>query len=248
MTIAAGDRLLRAVPVTDATPTDALTASVSVATTDGQAVSSSPATVETGPDGTTRALIDQTLTRSGTFTLTLAVCRADACTRVSFAVKVPEPNARPAAEVTLTSSDATPQPTSTLTATPTTSDPEHDPVTLAYAWTRNGVAIAGQAGAQLALTGIAQPGDIIAVTVTPADAGGAGHAASADLLVHEKIVPPPPPTITATAKKADGTAYPAGTWSTKPVTVTFTCTAGSTARGAVSGAADRRATTPQRPA
>lgn len=226
-TVTAGDRLQRPVDVTDATPNDDLTASVAVNTTEGQLVSSSPATVETGPDGTTRALIDQPFLRGGSYVVTLTVCRDEACTSATIDVDVPLPNARPAVEVTLHSDDARAFPTSTLTAVPAGSDPENDAVSFTYAWARNGVPITGQQSATLALDGIASADDIITVTVTPADAGGAGHAASADVLVEAEPVPPAPPTISVVATKADGSVYQEGTWSRSPVTVTFTCTAAS---------------------
>ena len=226
VTIAAGERLLRAVPVTEGAQNGrAHGIRHRHDRADGDVVATSPAAVETGPDGTTtNALIDQTFTRPGHFTVTLAVCRGDACTRTSFAVDVPAPNAPPAVDVSLSPSDSPAQPTSTVLAIATPSDPENDPVTLAYAWTRNGVTIPGQTAATLALDGIAQPGDVIAVTVTPSDARGAGHAASANLLVHATPTPPPLPTITAVATVGGGAAYAEGTWSTSPVTVRFTCT------------------------
>ena len=144
VTIAVGERLLRAVPVTDGGAAAGVTASVQVTAADGGVVTA-PATVETGSDGTTtRALIDHAFTRSGSFAVTLTVCRATACTRTSFAVDVPAPNAPPAAVVTLSPTDTPAQPTSTILAIATPTDPDNDPVTLAYAWTRNGVTIADQ--------------------------------------------------------------------------------------------------------
>ena len=97
-------------------------------TADDGGVVTSPATVETGPDGTTTsALIDQTLTRPGHFTVTLAVCRGDACTRTSFAVDVPALNAPPAVDVSLSSSDVPAQPTSTVLAIATPVRPGERP-------------------------------------------------------------------------------------------------------------------------
>jgi hypothetical protein len=91
------------------------------------------------------------------------------------------------------------------------------------------VPIPDQIDKSLDLDGIAQPGDVIAVTVTPADAGGAGHAASAELLIHDEIVAAPPPTIIARAEKSAGMPYEEGTWSLSAVTVTFECTFGAPA-------------------
>ncbi|MFH8251317.1 hypothetical protein ACH3VR_13175 [Microbacterium sp. B2969] len=225
-TVPLGQRLLRGVEVTDAVAGERLTATTTVMDAAGRPVASAPATVEAGSDGTTRALVDQPITSPGSFTVTLSVCRGGACTTRSFAVKTPAVNEAPAATVALTSDTNPTEPTSVLTAHATGTDPDGDPVAVAYAWMRNGIAIPGQAAAALDLDGIAQTGDVIRVTVTPNDGKTDGHAASDEVVVGDEVVPPAAPTITATATTSGG-AYADGAWSTSAVTVAFACTSGA---------------------
>ncbi|TDN91366.1 PD40 domain-containing protein [Microbacterium sp. BK668] len=232
--IGAGDRILRAVAVTDARPGERLTASTTVTDAAGTIVSLAPAAVETGPDGTTQALVDQPApfsgsgsgSNSGSVTVTLEVCRGGACASSSFKATTPALNAAPTATVSLDADSSPVEPTGLLTASGTAADPDGDPVSVSYAWSRNGVPIAGQAGSTLALTGIAATGDVIRVTATPHDGTTGGHASSAEVLVGESVVPPPGPQITAAAITADG-VYAEGGWSRTAVTVSFACTSGA---------------------
>ncbi|GAA1975355.1 hypothetical protein [Microbacterium pumilum] len=221
--VAAGASLRREVEVTDAAAGERLTGRVTATAVGSSAASAtSVAAVVTGPDGATRAMIDQVFTTPGEYAVTLTICRADACTSAEFPVEVPLPNAAPSASVAL-SSDADPvTPTSVLTADAEGTDPDGDPVALSYAWTRNGAPV-GDDSATLALDGIASPGDVIGVTATPNDGKTAGHAASASIQVP---IPPAPPVITATATNAAG-AYVADTWSRSAVDIRFTCTSGA---------------------
>ncbi|MFD4958315.1 hypothetical protein [Microbacterium sp. NPDC058389] len=227
-TVAVGDRLLRTVDVTDAVAGESLSAKVQVvdgggteSTGDDEVIATSEAVVQTGPDGSTRVLIDQPVTQYGTYTVVLTACRSRACSSVSFALTTPPPNTAPIAQVTVTADTDPTLATSILTAEVTLTDADEDAVTPTYAWTRNGVAIPGQAGATLALADIgAQPGDVIEVTATPDDGKTKGHAASASMLVEERT---PEPTIAVTATGADGGAYLEGSWSRTAVTVTFAC-------------------------
>ncbi|GEM_PF-6722984 len=227
-TAAVGDRLLRAVEVTDAAPGERLSAKAEIVadggtegTGDDEVIASSDAVVQTGPDGSTRVLIDQPVTQYGSYTVVLTVCRGRACSSVSFALTTPPPNTAPIAHVTLASDTDPTLATSILTAEATLTDADKDAVTPRYAWTRNGVAIPGHADATLALAEIgAQPGDVIEVTATPDDGKTQGHAASASVLVAERT---PEPTITVTATGADGGAYVEGSWSRTAITVTFAC-------------------------
>ncbi len=75
------------------------------------------------------------------------------------------------------------------------------------------------------------------MTVDPSDARGAGHAASAEMLVHAKSIAAAAPDDHRGRDDGGGAAYTEGTWSTTPVTVTFTCTH-------VRAAGDARAPTP----
>ncbi|QIG39261.1 hypothetical protein G5T42_06975 [Microbacterium sp. 4R-513] len=221
-----GERLLRSVPITDAVDGERLTASTKVTDAAGDVVSSSSSTVEYGDDGTARALIDQPVTTPGSFTVTLRVCRGDACTSASFGVQTSPLNEAPTATVLL-QSDANPvEPTSILTASARATDPDGDPVSAVFTWWRNGVQIPDRSESTLDLDGIAQTGDVVRVTVTPDDGKTQGHAASAEVLVGQAVVAPPGPQITAAATTISG-PYTGGEWSQAAVTVTFECTSGT---------------------
>lgn len=60
-----------------------------------------------------------------------------------------------------------------LIATPVATDPESDPITLAYAWKVNNVTVNGATTDHLASSKFVR-GDTVTVTVTPSDAGGMG--------------------------------------------------------------------------
>jgi hypothetical protein len=68
-----------------------------------------------------------------------------------------------------------------LTATVTGHDPDGDPVTYSYQWTRNGTAISGATGStlNLATAGNGDKGDVIGVNVTPNDGTVNGAVANA---------------------------------------------------------------------
>jgi fibronectin type 3 domain-containing protein len=123
----------------------------------------------------------------------------------------------------------------TLTATVTAHDPNGDPITLAYQWTRNGVDIAGATAStlNLATAGNGNKGDSIAVRVTASD----GTLTSAPRTSSAVTVQNSPPTatvtlsthnpstnavLTATASKADADA--------DTVTLTFVWTVNGTVR------------------
>ena len=217
--IAVGESLRRTVEVVGDATDDQLTGRVTVAS-GGAQVASSTATIQTGDDGKARATIVQPFTSPGDYTVALEVCRDTACTRAEFAVHVPQPNSAPTASVTLSSNTTSVGPTSVLTAEATGSDPDDDPVTLAYEWTRNGAPLPGEDAATLTLLPLeAAPGDVFRVTVTPSDPQTAGHAAFAEATV---ATPLPAPQIAAEATNAEG-PYGEGEWSTTPVTVSFIC-------------------------
>lgn len=221
-TLRVGDRLLRDVAVEGVGVDDRLTGSYTLTTPDGVVAASGVATV--GPDdtGATRARIDAVVTTPGAYTATITVCRSGACSDATFALTVKPDNQAPGATATLTSNTAEVRKASVLTAHAEGTDPDGDAVTLAYRWLRNGQPIDGETGAVLDLAGIAQPGDVITVEVTPSDGQLTGGAARAWVTVLADPLPPAGPTITATAK-ANGVAYTPGAWSRYPVTVTFTC-------------------------
>jgi hypothetical protein len=93
-------------------------------------------------------------------------------------------NTPPTASVVLTPSKPTPG--RVIKATVTASDPDGDPITLTYVWKLNGVV-------QRTVTKSAKkdnydeddkkPGDVVSVTVTPADAAAAGAPATASVKV-----------------------------------------------------------------
>ncbi|GAA5196265.1 hypothetical protein [Microbacterium jejuense] len=217
-TVDAGDRLARTVEVTDAAPGEDLTATVHVL--DGKrSVASGPAAVEQR-DGSTRVRVDELFTTPGSYTVEVSVCRSTSCTTATFAVKVVDANQAPAAAVSLEPGGAV-FPTSVLTATGLGTDPDGDPVSMSYRWTRNGTPVGADA-TSLALDGVAQVGDVITVTVMPNDGRTDGHAASVSVVVQ---APSTAPAIVASATSAGG-AYTEGAWSTSAVTVTFQCTSG----------------------
>ena len=65
VTIPLGERLQRAVEITDGIPGERLAASTTVTDAAGNAVSSAPATIQTGTDGTMRGAIDQPIVSAG---------------------------------------------------------------------------------------------------------------------------------------------------------------------------------------
>ena len=87
----------------------------------------------------------------------------------------------PVATVTLT--PLQPTATQTLVATATTFDADNDPVTLTYVWTDNGTVVQSDTITSLtdalSLSGIAQTGDLIVVTVTPSDGTVSGTPVAA---------------------------------------------------------------------
>lgn len=216
-----GQRVLRTIDVEigpDAKPTG----TYRVLTPGGQTMSTGRIPVVDGADGKTRAMADLVAPTPGAYEVEVEVCANEACARTRFALTVNAVNAPPAAKVDLLSSDDPVVPSSTLTAVATGSDPDDDDVALAYRWTQNGLPLS-ETGTSLALDGIARPGDLFEVVVTPADATGPGNVASARVIVAEPPPLPLSPTITATATTAHG-EYPQGTWSRKAVTVRFACT------------------------
>ncbi len=90
-------------------------------------------------------------------------------------------NAPPVPTVTLSSTS--PGTNDVLTATASASDADGDPVTLAYAWLRNGVVIPGATTSSLDLTTHGDQGDVIEVRVTASDDHGGVRVAAASALV-----------------------------------------------------------------
>ena len=84
----------------------------------------------------------------------------------------------------------------------------------------------GQSASTLDLAGIAEPGDIIRVTVLPSDGTTPGHAASDEVVVGREVVLPSAPTITATATTSRRRVH-RGRVEHLAVTVAFACTAGA---------------------
>ncbi|MEU1971523.1 hypothetical protein ABZ477_07695 [Microbacterium sp. NPDC019599] len=228
VTVDAGTRVARALDLSGVQAGDQPTATVRVSTPDGEIVSTGPAAVVTGDDGATRIVTDPLFTTPGTFVVDVSACIGTVCDAASFGVTVRLGNRAPSTTAHLSSDHDPVDPTATLTASATGVDPDDDPdgqdngnVGFSYVWTRNGVPLSnpGSDPRVLSLAGIAQPGDEIAVQVTPYDSQGqAGHIATASVFV---TIPPPAPAITAST----GT-YVSGTWSRSPVTVTFECTSG----------------------
>ena len=210
-TLALGDRLVRSIVIDDATvlgrieslsaaasggsAAAGLAASFTITDTRirGDVVASGPALVTTVPDGIARATVDHVVNHSGSFLVKVEVCRALSCSSTSFPLEVGPPSTAPTASVELSSDLAGTWPTATLTANAKGTDAEGDAVTFAYTWTRNGVPIDDHPDATLGLAGIAQPGDVIGVTVVPSDAHGVGHPASASAVVTAQPVPPAAP-------------------------------------------------------
>ncbi|WP_127473414.1 hypothetical protein [Microbacterium sulfonylureivorans] len=223
-----GERLVQPFAVGEVTAGERLTASFAISSAAGGApVASGPMAVETGADGATRAVLDHVAAVAGTFTVDVAVCRGGACDRSSFPLTVAVSNTAPSASVELSADTAEVWPSSTLTATAAGADPDQDPVSLTYRWYVNGGALP-ESGSTLALSRWVSPGDLVEVTVTPNDGRTDGHVAHAEVLVLTEPRPPVGPGIVATAHTPAGD-YVEGDWSTAPVTVTFTCSAGDEA-------------------
>ena len=217
VTVEAGSRVARSVELTDALAGEDLTATVSIKN-GKQVVAAGPAVIEQGGEQP-HARIDELFATPGRFVLELSVCRTTSCTTASFAVTVVDANLAPAATVSLAPSGSAVFPTSLLTATALGTDPDDDPVSMSYRWTRNGTPVGADA-TTLALDGLAQVGDVITVTAMPNDGKTDGHASSATVVVK---APSDAPSIVASATSAGG-AYAEGTWSASAVTVTFRCT------------------------
>lgn len=222
-TVTAGGRLLRTVAVEDAVAGERLAATFTISTPDS-VVGAGAAVVETGSDGITRVTLDRVMETPGTYTVTVSVCRGDACTDASFGVQVLVANSAPSATVELSSNTTVVWPSSTLTATGAATDPDDDATTLTYRWDVNGggIPVSGQ---EFDVSRWAVPGDVITVTVTPNDGSLDGHVARAEVVVQPQPEPPAAPAIALTARTA-GADYAAGTWSTTAVTIAFECTSG----------------------
>ena len=241
--LVAGSRLQRSVEITDAAPGDDLTARLEVSLAEeeaapvaraavgdeeeprrGPVVASAVVPVQFAADGSARAVVDQLFDTPGDYVTKLAVCRGDECTNASLEVTVDAANTAPVATVSL-SGNANPIDTETvLTASATATDADGDAVQVQYVWTRDGIVLPGANAETLNLSGLAEEGDVIAVTAQPFDGTVVGNTATAEVLVHKAVIPPALPTIVATATTAGG-AYIEGEWSTDAVTVTFACTA-----------------------
>lgn len=130
----------------------------------------------------TNALVDLQPSTGQTGTANITVRATDpygASVDASFKVTVNEQ--KPTATVSL--SPSSPLSTDSLTATATASDPDHDPVTLTYVWQINGQTVKTTSSTAsltdtLDLTGQANPGNTVKVTVTPNDGAVDGTAVS----------------------------------------------------------------------
>jgi fibronectin type 3 domain-containing protein len=124
-------------------------------------------------------------------------------------------------------SPSSPTTAQTLTASVTASDPDGDPLTYTYQWTKNGPDIPGATDStlNLATAGNGDRGDLIRVRVTASDGVHASSPTTSDPVTVVNAPPtatvslsPTSPTtnqiLTATATKADGDG--------DPVTLTFT--------------------------
>jgi hypothetical protein len=230
VTLLVGERLLRVVDVE--VPDDLAVGELLTGTWTMTRPGSTNEIVRTGDlvvardaSGNLRATLDHAVTTPGVFDVRLQVCRSGRCSESAvFGLTVEALNNPPSVSVVITSDTEEITPTSVLTAVALPSDPDDDPVTLNYAWSRNGLPIVGATGTTLDLNGLAGPGDSFTVTVTPHDGKTAGHDGVAIVALGEPAsTPPPGPTITASAV-AGGKPYVQGEWSRVPVTVTFSCT------------------------
>ncbi len=87
-TVAVGERLFRAVEVTDAKPGDRLTARYVITDKTGTADRSGTATVQVGADEKARVVLDQVFDTSGGFAARMEVCRGTACASTTFDLTV----------------------------------------------------------------------------------------------------------------------------------------------------------------
>jgi peptidyl-prolyl cis-trans isomerase A (cyclophilin A) len=118
--------------------------------------------------------------QTGTAMITIrATDRYGASVDTTFKVTVTEQ----APTATVSFSPTSPLATDTLTATATGSDPDGDPVTLAYSWQINGQTVLSANTAVLDLNGLVKVGDTVTVTVTPNDGHIDGTPASSTATV-----------------------------------------------------------------
>ncbi|GEJ57761.1 FG-GAP-like repeat-containing protein [Anaeromyxobacter diazotrophicus] len=92
--------------------------------------------------------------------------------------------------VSVTISPAAPLDTDDLIAVVTAHDPDGDPVTLSYAWERNGVAIPDQTGATLPAAST-RPGDYVTVQVTASDGASTAFATASVYIPGSSFNRPP---------------------------------------------------------
>ncbi|MCH6231664.1 hypothetical protein MK786_13010 [Microbacterium sp. CFH 31415] len=221
LTVNAGDRVVRSIPITEAAPGAVVTGSYLLLDAGGRELAAGPVTVATAADGAMHAVVDLIADTPGTFQVSVTACSGgqDCGEPAGFALTVQSRNSAPTASVSLDREGITPG--SLLTAEAAGADPDGgDVVTLSYRWLRNGVLLDGAEVAMLSLDGVTRPGDVIRVEVVPNDGETDGHAASAEIVVGDELALP---TIAAWATSA-GDIYDDGSWASDDVVVSFTCT------------------------
>ncbi|MET0448300.1 MAG: hypothetical protein ABW004_07830 [Aeromicrobium sp.] len=100
--VTVGDRLLRTVEVTDASPNDRLTATYALSDKTGTSHRGGPAAVKVGADGKTRVVLDEVFATTGGYTAVIEVCRGTACATTSFDLDVVPVTALPTITTTAT--------------------------------------------------------------------------------------------------------------------------------------------------
>lgn len=226
LTVTAGGFAQTSIEVTDASPLEPLTGTLTLRSADGRALLQSPVVVETGADGRTRALVSQKLDTPGSYTLDVSVCRSGSCTLLEIPVSVLTENTPPTASVEITSSNEVISPSSVLTAIATGADVDGDDVHFTYDWWRNGILFREFSSPTLDLADPAEPaepGDVYEVRATPTDGKSAGGYAAASVTVATVFAPA---RLTQQATVEDGSGYVEGEWSRSIVTVEYTCESG----------------------
>jgi hypothetical protein len=158
------------------------------------------ATARNDQIGVTVTVSDNTLTATATASITIG---------------------NPAPQLTLTLTPPNPDTTVDLVAVPTVYEPDNDPVTLTYQWSRNGTVIAGRTTATLPASETSR-GQTFSVRVTASDGASTVQATASATIVDAParvtVLSPPttvaygaPVTFTATVSDADGDSVgPAG--------------------------------------
>ena len=142
--------------------------------------------------GQTAAILPAGFVWPGDYVMVLvAASDGTSVTRTTASVAIPGWSYNQPPVVSVTLSPAAPRSTDDITAHVDARDPDGDPLTISYAWKRNGAVIPGQTAAILA-AGSAATGDVITVVATASD-GRTSTSSTASVTIPPFVVSGSPP-------------------------------------------------------